>query len=57
MPHRDSTLSERGGCVREETDGASLGAGGNEVASELWTERVFSRCGTFDESYIASESQ
>ena len=29
------------GCVREETVGASLDAGDSEVASELWTERVF----------------
>ena len=31
MPHR---------IFREKTDGASLCAGGMEVASELWTERV-----------------
>ena len=34
-------LPVKGGCVREETEGASLDSGGNEVASELWTERVF----------------
>ena len=28
-------------AYREETVGASLGAGSMEVASELWTERVF----------------
>ncbi len=41
MSHRVSMLPEQGGCVREETVGASLDTGGDEVASELWTERVF----------------
>ena len=41
MSHRVSMLPVKGGCVREETEGASLDSGCNEVASELWTERVF----------------
>ncbi len=43
-----SVVAGFGSGVREETAGASLDAGGSEVASELWTERVFcagvSRC-------------
>ena len=43
-----SVVAGFGSGVREETAGVSLDAGGSEVASELWTERVFcagvSRC-------------
>ena len=38
--HTVSVVALWSGGVREETEGASLDAGGGEVASELWNERV-----------------